>query len=74
VTSDGTEQVVPSGWPEVIEMLTRHAARCLEALTVQKAATVASPRFWVPATTAGVTGAVSPPRLREPGAPPGVNA
>jgi hypothetical protein len=49
VTHDGREQVVPSSWPEVIEILARHAARCLEALTVQKAATQApSPRFWVP--------------------------
>jgi putative methionine-R-sulfoxide reductase with GAF domain len=51
VTQDGRDQVVPSSWPEVIEILTRHAARCLEALTVQKAATQApSPRFWVPPT------------------------
>lgn len=49
VTDDGREQVVPSSWPEVIEILARHAARCLEALTVQKAATqTPSPRFWVP--------------------------
>lgn len=50
VTTDGREHehVVPSGWPEVIEVLARHAARCLEAVTVQKAAAAASPRFWVP--------------------------
>jgi hypothetical protein len=49
VTQDGREQVVPSSWPEVIEILARHAARCLEALTVQKSATTTpSPRFWVP--------------------------
>jgi hypothetical protein len=49
VTHDNREQVVPSSWPEVIEILARHAARCLEALTVQKAATqTPSPRFWVP--------------------------
>jgi chemotaxis protein histidine kinase CheA len=49
VTNDGREQVVPSSWPEVIEILARHAARCLEAVTVQKAAThTPSPRFWVP--------------------------
>ena len=28
--------VVPSPWPEMVELLARHAARCLEALTVQK--------------------------------------
>jgi hypothetical protein len=49
VTREGREHVVPSGWPEVIEILSRHAARCLEALSVQKAAAGApSPRFWVP--------------------------
>lgn len=49
VTHDSREQIVPSSWPEVVEILARHAARCLEALTVQKAATQApSPRFWVP--------------------------
>jgi hypothetical protein len=54
VTEDAREHVVPSGWPEVIEVLARHAARCLEALTVQKATTTPSPRFWVPpATQAG---------------------
>ena len=28
--------VVPSPWPEMVELLARHAARCLEALTVHK--------------------------------------
>jgi hypothetical protein len=37
----------PSAWPEVVEILARHAARCLEALTVQKSASGNSPRFWV---------------------------
>ncbi len=51
VAEDGREQVVPSSWPEVIEILARHASRCLEALSVQKAAsTTPSPRFWVPPT------------------------
>ena len=27
---------MPSGWPELIEVLARHAGRCLEALTTQK--------------------------------------
>jgi hypothetical protein len=49
VTEDGHEKFVPSGWPEVIEILTRHAARCLESLTSQKTASAApSPRLWVP--------------------------
>jgi hypothetical protein len=47
------EQVVPSTWPEVIEVLARHAGRCLEALTVQKAA-APSPR------RAAATGTVTP--------------
>ena len=50
LTIDGRDQVVPNGWPEVIEILARHAARCLEALTVQKAASSVAPRFWVPGT------------------------
>lgn len=48
VTQDGREHAVPSGWPEVIEVLARHAARCLEALTAQRATSTPSPRFWVP--------------------------
>lgn len=39
VTLDGHERPVPSSWPELIEVLARHAGRCLEALTVQKTAT-----------------------------------
>ena len=46
VTMDGNERSVPSGWPELIEILARHAGRCLEALTAQKAAPPA-PKFWV---------------------------
>jgi hypothetical protein len=46
---DGLEHEVPSGWPEAVELLARHAARCLEALTVQKAVATSAPRFWVPA-------------------------
>lgn len=45
--SEGREQAVPSGWPEVIEVLARHAARCLEALAAQKTAAAASPRLGV---------------------------
>jgi hypothetical protein len=47
VTTEGQEHVVPSGWPEVIELLARHAGRCLEALTIQKTASPQSPRFSV---------------------------
>ncbi|HUE88672.1 MAG TPA: GAF domain-containing protein [Vicinamibacterales bacterium] len=60
VTSDGREHVVPSGWPEVIEILSRHAARCLESLTVQKAASAPSPRFWVPGAARGTAPAAGP--------------
>lgn len=54
VTQDGRERPVPSGWPEVIEVLARHAGRCLEALTTQRAAS-APPRNQAPATP-GATG------------------
>jgi hypothetical protein len=50
VAEDGREQAVPSSWPEVIEILVRHASRCLEALSAQKAASTPTPRFWVPPT------------------------
>lgn len=36
VTLDGHDRGTPSGWPEVLEVLARHAGRCLEALTSQK--------------------------------------
>jgi hypothetical protein len=36
VTLDGRERNVPSSWPELIEVLARHAGRCLEALTAQR--------------------------------------
>jgi hypothetical protein len=39
VTMDGHDRPVPSCWPELIEVLARHAGRCLEALTTQKTAT-----------------------------------
>lgn len=38
LTRPGQDRTVPSTWPEVIEVLARHAGRCLEALTAQKAA------------------------------------
>jgi hypothetical protein len=60
MTTDPGEQAVPSGWPEVIEVLARHAARCLEALAVQKAASASSPRFWVPSATPSAQTGVAP--------------
>lgn len=67
VTAEGREHAVPSSWPEVIEILARHAARCLEALTAQKAAaSTPSPRFWVPP---GGKAAGTAPAARTPGTP-----
>ncbi len=43
VASGGHSRHVPSSWPELIEVLARHAGRCLEALTNQKAAPRVSP-------------------------------
>jgi hypothetical protein len=50
VTLDGHVRHVPSCWPELIEVLARHAGRCLEALTAQKTA---------PPRIAGSTGTAS---------------
>jgi hypothetical protein len=41
---------VTPDWRDAVEILVRHGARCLEALTVQKASASTSPRFWVPST------------------------
>lgn len=63
VTFDGHERPVPSGWPEVIEVLARHAGRCLEALTTQRAAAT-PPRIHTPAAASGAggpAGAGNPP-------------
>ena len=49
VAMDGHQRHVPSSWPELIEILARHAGRCLEALTTQK---TTSSR---PASGSGVT-------------------
>ena len=48
VSLDGHERHVPSSWPELIEVLARHAGRCLEALTSQK---TAPPRIATPSVT-----------------------
>lgn len=67
VTIDGHERHVPSSWPELIEVLARHAGRCLEALTTQKTA----PRISPPASDAGASAATSStPANPSPGAGP----
>jgi hypothetical protein len=38
VTPEGYDTETPSGWPELIEVLARHAGRCLEALATRPAA------------------------------------
>ncbi len=66
VTLDGHERPVPSGWPEVIEVLARHAGRCLEALTTQRAAAAAPPRIQTPATPAAPGHTATPPAAMTP--------
>lgn len=44
VTGEAPDQTIPSPWPEAIEVLARHAGRCLEALTAQKVATPVAAR------------------------------
>lgn len=60
VSIEGHQRPVPSGWPEVIEVLARHAGRCLEALTTQRAA-AAPPRIPTPTATAGGHGHTAAP-------------
>jgi hypothetical protein len=36
VRAEGQDRQVPSSWPELIEVLARHAGRCVEALASQK--------------------------------------
>lgn len=38
ITAGGPERAVSSGWPDVVEVLARHAGRCVEALAAMKAA------------------------------------
>ncbi len=64
VTLDGHERAVPSGWPEVIEVLARHAGRCLEALTQR--ASAAPPRLQTPASASGTSAASAGPAADAP--------
>ncbi len=51
-TEEGAEverdDAMTARWPILIELLTRHAARCLEAVTVQRTAAPSASRPWVP--------------------------
>jgi hypothetical protein len=55
VSIEGGQRHVPSSWPELIEILARHAGRCLEALTSMKT----SPRISPPSGISGM-GPASP--------------
>lgn len=57
VAVDGHQRHVPSGWPELIEVLARHAGRCLEGLTTQKTA---------PKILSGASGALARPEIGHP--------
>jgi hypothetical protein len=50
----GDEPAVPSAWPEGLEILARHAARCLELLTVARAHALRAQQ------ASGVSGAAAP--------------
>jgi hypothetical protein len=68
VRVDGQERQVPSSWPELIEVLARHAGRCLEALASQKT----PPRVQPPAAGTSTT---TPASAGGPAAaPPGTSA
>jgi hypothetical protein len=67
VSVDGQQKHVPSGWPELIEVLARHAGRCLEALTNHKT----SPRI---PTGAAAPGAASSSGAASPSPAPGPSA
>lgn len=67
VRGDGHEKLVPSSWPELIEVLARHAGRCLEALATQKT----PPRVQPPASA----GASAAPQSAGPtNVPPATSA
>lgn len=67
VTSDGHSRHVPSSWPELIEVLARHAGRCLEALTNQKTAPRVPPASSA-VGAAGVSTATGPSSVPGPSA------
>lgn len=43
LSPDGREAAVPKGWNNIVELLSRHAARCLEALQAQPAVSTPTP-------------------------------
>lgn len=55
VAVDGHQRHVPSSWPELIEVLARHAGRCLEALTQKTTA----PKIHGASGASGASGAVA---------------
>ncbi|MGE5358098.1 MAG: hypothetical protein ACM3NQ_03710 [Bacteroidales bacterium] len=61
-----SEPTVPSAWPEVVEVIARHAASCLERLTVTKA-------YGLHTSGVGPFGAdpMTAPRAERPGSPGG---
>ncbi len=64
------ERPVPSGWPELIEILARHAGRCLEALTSQKTAPrIATPGARGAQGSQGAPGAPGAGSSATPGGP-----
>jgi hypothetical protein len=63
VTIDGHERQVPSSWPELIEVLARHAGRCLEALTSQKTSPRIQPPSGITSTAASSATASGPSTL-----------
>jgi hypothetical protein len=69
VSQDPEHHPVPSGWPEVIEILTRHAARCLEALTAQKGPAGSPPRVPHGDKTTGPTGKAGVKTAPKPATP-----
>lgn len=64
VATDGHQRHVPSSWPELIEVLARHAGRCLEALTTQKTA----PRISAPGGASSSPGSAGPSPVAGPSA------
>ena len=71
VSVDGSDRQVPSSWPELVEILARHAGRCLEALAAQKAT---APRAQTPASGPGGPDAAPHTAPSSPSAPQGPSA